>query len=62
VRSVFWSPFPAPTPVLGVIAWAVLLHFVLSYLHSAETASDSRRWLAPPGRLEPSAGARTRSN
>jgi hypothetical protein len=62
VRSVFWSPFPAPTPVLGVIAWAVLLHFVLSYLFAGETASRTRRHLAPSVLLEPSYGPRSRSN
>jgi hypothetical protein len=36
IESIFSSGFPAPAPVLGAIAWVVLLEFVITYLRSYE--------------------------
>ena len=43
IQSIFSGPYPAPAPVLGAVAWTVLLAFLARVL-------PWRSWLAIPSR------------
>jgi hypothetical protein len=46
IQSIFSSPYPAPAPILGAVAWTVLLAFLARML-------PWRAWLAIPSHAVP---------